>query len=102
MRLTGDTYPSGAPVNIEVLGDVERGVVPLVRWSLPDGGRILGTLVDFNSSFPFVHANEAKWRNAANAAKRWRMMNDADRKAWGEWDDLCRASGRWPAKKEAK
>lgn len=87
----GGEWESGRPIDAVVIGDIEAGVIPLVKWKLPSGDRIVSTLADYNSSMPFIHQREAAWRNHHNALKRGKMESEKT-----EWERECVESGRWP------
>lgn len=74
----GDEYNSGKTIDLRISKEVLDGCIPLVRWTLPDGGRILGTLADYMKNMPIVFNNEESWRNSANAAKRHSMGMELD------------------------
>lgn len=80
-HIYNDTYLSGDPslervvvpaneVNEET-GTVKPQSSGLAFWKLPGcEHRIITPLADFNKNFPYIHENEARWRNVMNARKR--------------------------------
>ena len=87
IRRFDDQYLSGAPVNQIVLGGGQPDVIPLVKWSLPNGARLTTTLLDYNRNFPFIFKHESKWRNAMNIRKRRNLGLD-EQAALKEFESL--------------
>jgi hypothetical protein len=98
-HIYNDTYLSGDPSLERVVvpanetdartGETKPQTAGLAYWKLPGSEhRIVSTLTDFNKNFPFLHQNEARWRNAMNEKKRMRMglATEADKEQIAEED----------------
>lgn len=68
-----DQWPDGSALSVKVVGHGKCDS-PLVRFTTPEGHRIVTTLPDYNHHFPLLWSREeSKWRNRHNSDKRERM-----------------------------